>query len=80
MKPDSTPHAHKNDAPPLPEPSILQSNPEKMDEKLDRESEQSMDASDPPSVTQPKVKIHHGLGDKDRKDNKVDDKGRSTSR
>lgn len=71
MKPDSTPHSSKKDAPPLPEPGILKSNPDKLDKELDRESEQSMDASDPPSVTQPDVKIHHkgeGKGGKQDKD------------
>ena len=51
-----------------------------MDEQLDREPEPSMDASDPPSITQPEVNIHHSGGDKDGKNNKKNDKGARASR
>ena len=42
---------------PLPEPGIKKTNPKELDKELDKALEDSMDASDPPAVTQPEVKI-----------------------
>jgi len=57
MKPTPDTDPHKHDPIDLPEAGIKKTNPKELDRKLDKELEQSMDASDPPSVTMPEVKI-----------------------
>lgn len=42
---------------PLPGPGIRKTNPKELDKELDKALEDTMDASDPPAVTLPEVKI-----------------------
>lgn len=60
-------------APPLPEPGVRKSDADALERELDIAIEQTMDASDPPSVTQPEVKIH---GRHERKDGQDAGQGR----
>lgn len=46
----------------LPEPGVKKQNPEELERELEKALEDSMDASDPPAVTQPDV--HRAPDDK----------------
>ena len=49
---------HKYDPTELPESGKKKANPTELDKQLDKQLEDSMDASDPPAATMPEVKKH----------------------